>query len=104
MEGAMARFDNDREFLKEMLVEFLNYIPERITELTEAVNAGNMERVKVYAHSIKGAVATLSADKSFYIIQSIEHRARSGDLSDVPSLIENLRAEMLRLKDIENAL
>jgi signal transduction histidine kinase/DNA-binding response OmpR family regulator/HPt (histidine-containing phosphotransfer) domain-containing protein len=104
MKSALARFDNDGDFLKEMIMEFLNYIPERITELSEAVAAGDTERVKKCAHNIKGAVSTLSAERALHIVQIIEKMAGDGDLSDAPSLIEDLRAEVFRLKEIEITL
>ncbi len=99
MESAMTRFGNDKEFFKEMLREFLNYIPEQIKALEEAAKSQDAALVQKNAHSIKGAAGNLSAKKIFSVALNIENMGRNKDISGVLPLIEDLKSEILSLKN-----
>ncbi|MEW6003413.1 MAG: response regulator, partial [Nitrospirota bacterium] len=98
MKDAMQRFNNDKEFFREMLGEFLNYIPDQVLKLGEASGAGDVSEVQKTAHSIKGAAGNLSAVKIYETSIAIENKAKNGDMSEVPSLIERLKSEVVNLK------
>jgi PAS domain S-box-containing protein len=98
MKNAMQRFNNDKEFFKEMLREFLNYIPEQVLKLEEASMAGNLSEVQKTAHSIKGAAGNLSAVKVYETSIEIEKKAKNGYMPQIPSLIEELKSEIEDLK------
>ncbi len=99
MKTAMSRFDNDMEFYKTMLNEFLNYVPEQIKALEEAVKSGDADEVQRHAHSIKGAAGNLSAIKIFSIAKEIEEKGRNGDIEGVIALTEKLKSEISRFED-----
>ena len=63
MKAAMTRFGDDREFFKDMVQEFLNYVPEQMEMLEEALQSKDVSAVQKNAHSIKGAAGNLSARK-----------------------------------------
>jgi CheY-like chemotaxis protein len=94
MEAAMARFGNDRDFFREMAEEFLNYVPEQIKVLEEAVQSDDTDSVQKTGHSIKGAAGNLSAQKIFSLALIIENKGRSKDIADVSPLIEDLKTEV----------
>jgi CheY-like chemotaxis protein/HPt (histidine-containing phosphotransfer) domain-containing protein len=94
MEAAMARFGNDRDFFREMAEEFLNYVPEQIKVLEEAVQSDDTDSVQKTAHSIKGAAGNLSAQKIFSLALIIENKGRSKDIADVSPLIEDMKTEI----------
>lgn len=98
MKNAMQRFNNDKEFFKEMLREFLSYIPDQVLKLGEASGAGNTSEVQKTAHSIKGAAGNLSAVKVYETSIEIEKKAKNGDMPQIPSLIEELKSEIENLK------
>ncbi|MBI4838782.1 MAG: response regulator [Nitrospirae bacterium] len=104
MKSAMQRFGNDREFFKEMLKEFLNYIPEHLKTLSEAAASGDADVMQIEAHSIKGAAGNLSADKVYSLALSIEHKARDRSISDASLLINELKDEVDRLNEFATAL
>lgn len=104
LKNALERFDGDMDYFIEMLGQFLNYLPDRISELSGATHDGDSERVRLNAHGIKGAVAMFSAERALSIIKGIELRAASGDLIDIPSLIEDFKDEMRRLKEFSSSL
>ncbi len=97
MKSALYRFDNDTDFLKRMLVIFLEYIPERMNILTESAIAGDADKVQSTAHGIKGSASTLSATRMSSLARSLEDMGRRRDLSGAMRLIEGLRTEISRL-------
>ncbi len=104
MKNAMSRFGDDREFYRELIGDFLNYVPGKIKALEEAVQARDVENVQGFAHSIKGAAGNLSARKVFSTALRIENKAGDGVLADVPLLIEELKSEITRLKEFSKTL
>jgi len=95
----MARFGGDKEFYKEMLLEFLNYVPEQLTSLQDAADAGEADKVQKYAHSIKGAAGNLSAQRIFSIALNIESKGHERQIAGISGLIGDLKSEMSRLRD-----
>jgi len=104
MKSAMERFDNDMEFFKKMADEFLNYVPEQIKSLEEAVKSGKADEVNTISHSIKGAAGMLNADKVSSVAMSIETKGRNHDISDVPGLIYELKYEISLFRDFVEIL
>jgi len=99
IKSAMARFDNDTEFFKTMLNEFLGYAPDQIKALEEAVKSGDADAVQKHAHSIKGAAGNLSADRVYSVAKNIEDMGLSGDISGVLHLVEDLKHEIMKIGD-----
>jgi len=99
MKSAMARFDNDIDFFKRMVNEFLNYVPEQIKSLEKAAGSGDIDTIKKCAHSIKGATGMLGADKAFSIALTIENDGQTRGTYDITSLIKDLKSEISRLQD-----
>lgn len=99
MKSAMERFDNDTEFFKTMLNEFLGYVPDQIRAIEEAAKKGDAEAVQKIAHNIKGAAGMLSADKASSIALDIENKGRDNAISDIMMLIDGLRLEISRLEN-----
>jgi PAS domain S-box-containing protein len=103
LEAAMSRFGNDREFFKDMVREFLDYVPGQIQHIEQAAEAGDSDAVQKNAHSIKGAAGNLSAQNIAHTALMIEEKGRSGDVSGIPSQVKYLKSEISRLrKFIEN--
>lgn len=98
MKSAMKRFGNDREFYREMLMEFLNYVPHQLSSLEKALEEGNGAIIKKEAHSIKGAAGNLSAHKAFSAAKGIEDRADSIGVPEGILLLNGLRDAIGNLK------
>jgi PAS domain S-box-containing protein len=99
MKAVMARFDDDRDFFKSMLAEFLNYIPEKLSAIEEAARSGESQSLRDHAHSIKGTAGMLSADVVSSILSRIEDKGDDGDIPGVIPLLEDLRVEISRLEE-----
>ena len=74
----LARVDNDREFLCELLEIFKKEAPPLLLSLQEAVSCENMKLVEAEAHNLKGMFATLSATRAASAASQLEQMGRGG--------------------------
>jgi HPt (histidine-containing phosphotransfer) domain-containing protein len=70
----------------------------RLTSLATAVEKGDIENVRSYAHGIKGSTANLGAKHLSELACILERRASQGDLSQAGELFEKVRAEFDRFE------
>ena len=87
--------DND-EFLREIAGIFLEDTPQRIAELGQGLVAGDVLKFTRAAHSIKGSSANLGATALRAVAEKLEQQSRTAGLSDVGSLVSQVRAEYSR--------
>ncbi len=104
LNNAMMRFGDDKKFFKEMLWEFLQYVPEQVKSLDEAIKAGDIDKIKFCSHTIKGAAGNLSAEELFSIAFLIESKAKAKDILKINELMENLKLEILNLNEFIKTL
>ena len=98
-DAALDRACGDKEFLLDLIESFLDYIPDIIEALKTAEQSRDSEEVASKAHNIKGAARNLSADRLADVAERIEMKGRSGELSDLSSLLEELNEEAICLED-----
>lgn len=99
LEDALARAGDDRDFFKELLELFISDVDDRLRDLQQAAESGDVGQVRSIAHSLKGAAANLSAEDVRQAAWEIESRSRSGDISGLGPLVVTLRGEVKRLID-----
>jgi PAS domain S-box-containing protein len=99
LETALARFDGDMEFFKELLQLFLEDASGQVRKLAAAIEAGQSQAVMEEAHSIKGAAANLGADGVASLALRLEEMGRRGDLSGAAATLAGLKAELSRLEE-----
>ncbi|MDO8282237.1 MAG: response regulator [Thermodesulfovibrionia bacterium] len=104
IKSAMARFDDDKDFYKELLNEFLSYVPDKIKAIEDAVASGDTDTVQKNAHSIKGAAGNLSATRVQSLALAIEHKGRNNDISGLTQLVDNLRSEISELNKFAESI
>lgn len=83
MPELLARVENDRELLSELLALFLEDYPKLRDVLHHAVKVGDARQVKEAAHSLKGMLANLSMQHGAELAAKIEAAARTGDAREV---------------------
>jgi two-component system sensor histidine kinase/response regulator len=98
-EEAIARFDGDEEFFKEMLREFLNYAPNQMKVLEQAIRKCQAKKVERGAHGIKGAAGNLGVKGIADLCLKIELSGRTGDLAEAEKLLNRLKTEFKRLRE-----
>ncbi|MCJ7578124.1 MAG: response regulator, partial [candidate division Zixibacteria bacterium] len=102
LESALRRFDGDKEFFKEMLQEFLSYMPKQLDKLAEAIKTGEAKVVEREAHSLKGAAGNLGAKLMADLALQLEFLGRKGDLAVAEEIVCNLRTAFEHLEEYIN--
>ncbi|WP_432736384.1 Hpt domain-containing protein [Maridesulfovibrio sp. FT414] len=86
-----------REFLTKLFNVFLRDEPVRVQKIRAALEAGEMDELKYLAHSLKGAAATMGADRVREACLRLEYSARDGDS---PLSFENLVVLENEMKEV----
>ncbi len=98
-EKAVAEFEGDREFLIEVLEEFLDNVKVQIKTIHQALSEGNAELVRKESHSIKGGAADMAAERLAELAFELENVGKSKDLDRGDSVLQKLEGELARLEN-----
>lgn len=93
MPELLARVENDRELLSELLALFLKDYPKLRDVLHHAVQAGDVRQVKEAAHALKGMLANLSIQRGAELAANVESAARAGDAGEIQQAMSAFDAE-----------
>lgn len=88
--------DDDDEFLREIAGIFLEDTPQRIAELDQSFQLGDLPTFTRAAHSIKGSSSNLGAMALRLAAEKLEHAARGQGLVAVTALLANVKTEFVR--------
>ena len=99
LQGAMPRFDNDRQFFLEMCRDFLKNLPARMVELREALQRNDADTLARAAHNLKGTSANFNATPVNRIAARLEMMGRQADLTGAAALMDQLDIETARLRE-----
>ncbi|MFP4109194.1 MAG: response regulator [Desulfonatronovibrio sp.] len=94
----LARLGNDHDLVREILGQFLEEMPERIEQLRLAAKKGDLRKVHVNAHTIKGLAANISALDLSRIAFELEKYAKDNNLQGVLSAMPQLEKKTALLK------
>lgn len=92
--NAFARVGNNWESLQEIVEIYLKYSEEQLLQLKNAIQAGNIEKIKNLAHTIKGSVGTLGSVNAFESAYNIEKAGKDEDFSNMDKLYDKLNKEI----------
>ncbi|SMC25791.1 PAS domain S-box-containing protein [Desulfacinum hydrothermale DSM 13146] len=92
------RLAGDMELAWEILEDFVEELPQRLQEMREGLQSGDMENVKRSAHTLKGSAANVSAKGLSHCALQVEHAAAEGDPERVEAGLEEVRREAERLE------
>lgn len=84
-------------FLVELIDVFLKDSPELIKQMRSGLAAGDIERVRRAAHSIKSNSASFGADRLAGVARELEMMAKGGSLDGAESKLSAVEAEYARL-------
>ncbi len=96
---ALEEFDMDKEFLKEVIDEFLETVTRQLPEIEKAVRDQDSDIISREAHAIKGGAANLCATPLSQAAHRLELIGKSGDLTDSSQVYDDLAYEFDRVKD-----
>ena len=81
-----------------MVALFQMELPVLMTNLREALTAGDAKATERAAHKLKGSVSNFSAQPAFKAALKLEVLGRDGSLSEVEPVFAQLEKEIQRLK------
>jgi two-component system, sensor histidine kinase and response regulator len=86
----LARVDNDRELLVDLMSIFKEDFPRHIRELTDVIAARDMKKMSVVSHTLKGMLANLAVTRAAAAAAKLEQLAH--DSATEPEIAEAFRA------------
>lgn len=91
---------DNKKLIKNILDDFIEYLPGKILDLKKAFNKSNASSVRRKAHTIKGSSANVGAVYLRKIAHQIEIAGASGDLTDVEELLSEFDKQLMELKKV----
>jgi len=93
----LARVENDRELLREMVELFRVDFPRYVGELRAAVEKGGTAEVARTAHALKGMLGNLAATRAEAAAGKLEQLGRSERKEELPRAMERFEMETAEL-------
>jgi two-component system sensor histidine kinase/response regulator len=90
LKKALALVSGDKDFLVELLREYLDDIPQRLVKMKQGIEAADADAVRRTAHSIKGASTSLGTEIIGSLALRLEARSASDNLDEAPGLHEQI--------------
>jgi PAS domain S-box-containing protein len=95
--AALPLFGDDKGFFIQMLGEFVEIIPERVTEMTQTLKEEDIETLTRQAHNLKGVAANFRAYQLESTALKIEVMQENYDTEEIEGLIKDIDEEGKRL-------
>jgi two-component system, sensor histidine kinase and response regulator len=96
-EELLARVENDRELLRELLMIFREEFPGQLLALREAVESKDGTRVAAAAHSLRGMLSNLAATKAAATAARLEQMGRKEEVSGFQEAFTTLENDAKKL-------
>ncbi|HWP31470.1 MAG TPA: Hpt domain-containing protein [Fimbriimonadales bacterium] len=90
--------EGDVHFEKELFHDFFDLVPELISSLEKGIEENDADQAHRAAHSLRGSARCIGAKRVGIVCDSLVMKAREGDLSNMNSLLEQLRKNIAELK------
>jgi CheY-like chemotaxis protein len=97
-EAALQRVEGDEVLLADLAKLFCDESPRMLSVIQEAITRKNAESLERGAHSLKGSVATFSAQRAFNLALQLERLGRANDFDNAESIFNLLASEVERVK------
>ena len=98
LEEAMERCGGDQALFAELVKMFLADSPKRVTDLTQALDTQDGQRLVSAAHHLVGSTGSLSARSMHQVCQQLVDAGKAGDFDRAALLQETLRQRWVRLE------
>jgi HPt (histidine-containing phosphotransfer) domain-containing protein len=86
-----------KDFTKKLFEVFIRDEPARVIKIKEAYKSNNFNELKYLAHSLKGASATMGADRVRESCLKLEKSALKNDAAVIEANLKELEEEMEHL-------
>jgi HPt (histidine-containing phosphotransfer) domain-containing protein len=99
VDAALAQLEEtvgDREFVAELIDDYLAELPAQLAALPTASSEGDAELVHRIAHTLKSNAATFGAEALASACRELEQSARAGEPAQARELVVRVDAEAAR--------
>ena len=96
----LERVGGDREFLTELVSLFREDGPKQLNRIKTALEKMDPSEVLRGAHSLRGTLANLAAQRAADLAAEIEHAGKLGDLDRAKAAFQNLDLEVPRALEV----
>jgi len=93
IDDLLWRMQNDHEFVRMILGQFISEVPNRIVELETALDRHDTDSASMIAHTIKGEAVTVGGKVLGLHASSIEMAAKSGDIKKSREFLRDLKEQ-----------
>jgi len=90
----LDRLDDDRTLLAELVEIFRREYPNNLQAVQQAINAKRAADLQSAGHTLKGALANLSATKASALAAELESIGRSSDVTGAQAVFDRLVSEL----------
>jgi two-component system, sensor histidine kinase and response regulator len=97
--AALTYSGGDRRLLKQVVAMFRSGCPSQLRRIEGALEHRDAEALRMAAHALKGAIATLGSPAGRQTAAELEHLAREGDFEKARSMYAMLRTRIAQLDD-----
>ncbi len=94
----LARLSDDKALAREVVAGFLRDVPEQLRKLRQHIAARDAEAVRMLAHTLKGAAATVSAPGLAAVSLQMQEAASAQDFTRSAALLSSCEREFERFK------
>jgi CheY-like chemotaxis protein/HPt (histidine-containing phosphotransfer) domain-containing protein len=94
---AVSNLDGDSALLAAIVEVFRQDYPKQLGELREAIGNRDAARTDQAAHTLKGSLGHLAAQKAYDLAFALETMGRRADLNEAPSVLQQLEHELERI-------
>jgi len=89
----------DSSFIRLLLSRFIEDLPKQVDRLENSILEGDIQKIQLQAHTIKGASATVAAEMLRDSAERMERAAMKEDMELVRKIIPELRTDYQNLKE-----
>ncbi|MCG3211642.1 MAG: Sensor histidine kinase RcsC [Anaerolineae bacterium] len=93
-ERFLVDFEGEMDVFGEMLDLLAAQAETQLAEMSQAIDVGNTRQLAFVAHSLKGAAATLGAERVSTTAHKLETMAHNGSLEQAPEVLMHLEQEL----------
>jgi len=96
-ENARRQVEGDEELLHELIELHLVEVPKLVAQISDAVGSADCDTIKERAHTLKGSMGLLCAQRAFHAALDLEQRASVGNAPDCGPQFAELKKELDQL-------
>ena len=90
----LASMAGKQPFLKRMFTTFISQEPKRLQDIKDALQSGDVEKLRHLAHSLKGGAATMGVERVRDCCLMLENASKAHDLEAASAHLRDLEKEM----------